>query len=350
MIRLRTPRLSPTAYRRITLLALFAIGFIIVTGAAVRLTGSGLGCPDWPTCDEGRVVAPLESHALIEFVNRTITGLVSVAVILAVLGSLWRVPRRRDLTWLSIGLVAGVLGQIVLGGITVLTDLHPVSVQGHFVLSMLLVWNAVVLHHRAGRADGGRRTIVIPGVTPLMARLARAVVVLTGAAIVAGTVVTGTGPHGGDEEARRFGFEIATVARIHGGLVLALLAITLLLAVQLRRHPSPARLTRAVELFLLLGVLQAAIGYIQYFSDVPVLLVGGHVLGAVLVWVAALRVDLATRTYVGSEVDGGVGDGVDDRLPVGAGMPGDRDEVLHAEQVGDARGLEHGALEGGRRL
>src|SRR5215203_3446626 len=92
------PRLSPLAYRRITLLALVALGFIIVSGAAVRLTGSGLGCPGWPNCDEGRLVAPLESHALIEFVNRTITGLVSVAVILAVLGSLWRVPRRRDLT------------------------------------------------------------------------------------------------------------------------------------------------------------------------------------------------------------------------------------------------------------
>ncbi|OWY59411.1 hypothetical protein B7486_74705, partial [cyanobacterium TDX16] len=105
---MRLPRSSPTAYRRITLAALLALCGIVVTGAAVRLTGSGLGCSDWPTCEDDRLVAPLEYHAMVEFVNRTITGFVSVAVILAVLGSLVRVPRRRDLTWWSLGLVAGV--------------------------------------------------------------------------------------------------------------------------------------------------------------------------------------------------------------------------------------------------
>lgn len=297
---MRLPRLSPATYRRITLLALVALGFIIVTGAAVRLTGSGLGCPDWPTCDQGRVVAPLESHALIEFVNRTITGLVSLAVIAAVLGSLVRTPRRRDLTWLSLGLVAGVIAQIVLGGITVLTDLHPASVQGHFVLSMVIVWNAVVLHHRAGQPDGERRALTPPGV----ARLARAVVVLSALAIVAGTVVTGTGPHGGDEQARRFGFAIASVARLHGVIVMVLLAVTLVLADQvLRRGRAPAAVGQAVEAFLVVAVLQAAVGYVQYFSDVPVLLVGAHVLGSVLVWIAAVHLDLSTRTPTTSVAD-----------------------------------------------
>ena len=128
--------LSPRAYRRVTLAALLALAFIIVTGGAVRLTGSGLGCPTWTSCEEGSLV-PVDAsstHAMIEFVNRTITGLVSVAVMLAVLGSLFRRPRRRDLTLLSLGLVAGVLGQIVLGGLTVLFELAPPFVMGHFLL------------------------------------------------------------------------------------------------------------------------------------------------------------------------------------------------------------------------
>ncbi|HEX6596096.1 MAG TPA: COX15/CtaA family protein, partial [Acidimicrobiales bacterium] len=109
---MQAPRITPAAYRRLTLVAAIAVGFIIVTGGAVRVTGSGLGCPDWPTCDDSRVVAPLEYHAMVEFVNRTITGLVSIAVILAVLGALFRTPKRRDLTWLSLGLIGGVLAQI----------------------------------------------------------------------------------------------------------------------------------------------------------------------------------------------------------------------------------------------
>src|SRR3954452_7181028 len=124
-------------YRRITCGALVAVTIIIVTGAAVRLTGSGLGCPDWPTCARGRVVAPFEYHAMVEFVNRTVTGLVSVAVALAVLGSLLRTPRRRDLTRWSLGLVAGVVAQIVLGGVTVLLELTPPIVMAHFVLSLV---------------------------------------------------------------------------------------------------------------------------------------------------------------------------------------------------------------------
>src|SRR3954471_23108157 len=113
---MRTPTLSPPAYRRVTLFALVALTFIVVTGGAVRLTGSGLGCPDWPTCARNRVVAPWEYHAMVEFVNRTITGLVSVAVMLAVLGSLVRRPRRKDLLWLSIRFVGGGVGANVLGG------------------------------------------------------------------------------------------------------------------------------------------------------------------------------------------------------------------------------------------
>ena len=148
---MRRFRLSPWAYRRIALLALLALAFIIVTGGAVRLTGSGLGCPDWPTCADGRVVAERSFHPMVEFVNRAITGVVSFAVILAVLGSVIRRPRRRDLILLSVGLVLGIVGQIVLGGETVKHDLAPPYVMGHFLLSLLLVWDAV------GAPPSGRR-------------------------------------------------------------------------------------------------------------------------------------------------------------------------------------------------
>ena len=284
----RFPRLSPRAYQRITLLALLALVFIIITGAAVRLTGSGLGCSDWPTCESNRIIAPAEYHAMIEFINRTITGLVSVVVIIAVLGSLVRTPRRRDLTWLSLGLVAGVIGQIVLGGLTVLFELRPPFVIGHFVLSMLLVWNAFVLHHRAGH-DGR------PGLplVPLRVRqLGRVLVVLASVAVLTGTVVTGTGPHGGDEKVSRLSFDITFVARIHSGVVWLFLIVAIATLLLLRRKGTAEIVDRRAKLLVAAIVVQGAIGYTQYFTGVPPLLVLLHVAGSIVVWLAALAFDL----------------------------------------------------------
>ena len=138
---MRRPTLSPTAYRRITLFALALLGIIVLTGAGVRLTGSGLGCSTWPSCEPDSFVPHDESgiHGTIESTNRYFTGLVSVGVVLAVAGSFFRVPRRRDLTWWSWTLVAGVVGQVVLGGLTVLFELSPPFVMGHFLLSAVLV-------------------------------------------------------------------------------------------------------------------------------------------------------------------------------------------------------------------
>ena len=284
----RSPRLSPRAYQRITLLALLALVFIIITGAAVRLTGSGLGCSDWPTCESNRIIAPAEYHAMIEFINRTITGLVSVVVIIAVLGSLVRTPRRRDLTWLSLGLVAGVIGQIQLGGLTVLFELRPPFVIGHFVLSMLLVWNAVVLHHRAGH-DGRPGLPLVP---QRIRQLGRALVVLASIAVLTGTVVTGTGPHGGDEKVSRLSFDITIVARIHSGVVWLFLIVAVATLVLLRRNGTSKLVDRRSKLLVAAIVAQGAIGYIQYFTGVPPLLVLLHVAGSVTVWIAALAFTL----------------------------------------------------------
>jgi cytochrome c oxidase assembly protein subunit 15 len=287
----RLPRLSPRAYQRITLIALVALVFIIVTGAAVRLTGSGLGCSDWPTCEENSLVAPLEYHAMIEFVNRLITGLVSAAVIVAVLGSLVRQPRRRDLTWWSLGLVAGVIGQIILGGLTVLFELRPPFVIAHFVLSMVLVWNAVVLHQRGRFAS----VASLPVVAPKVRALSRVLIVSASAVILTGTIVTGTGPHGGDEEVDRLSFSLEAVARVHSATVWIFLALTIVMLIVLRKTGAPASVDRHAWLLVGAIVVQGAIGYIQYFTGVPPWLVILHVFGSVVIWMTVLGFHLSLR-------------------------------------------------------
>lgn len=299
---MRTLRLSPSAYRRITLLALLALAFIIVTGGAVRLTGSGLGCPDWPTCARGRVVAEVSFHPMVEFVNRAITGLVSLAVILAVLGSLVRRPRRNDLIVLSLGLVLGIVAQIVLGGETVKHDLAPPYVMAHFLLSLLVVWDATVLHHRAGQEPGRTRPVVPPEILAM----ARLIVVSSMLTLFTGTIVTGAGPHAGDETARRLDFAVADVARFHGISVTFLVLVTAITLWRLRSAGAPADAVRRGNLLLATLVAQAAVGYTQYFTGVPALLVGVHLAGATAVWVAVLQFNLGLTRRVpvdGSDAD-----------------------------------------------
>ena len=305
--------ISPARYRHITLVALFLLAFIIVTGAAVRLTGSGLGCSDWPTCEEDQFVAEFDDlHAMVEFVNRVITGLVSLAVIAAVLGSMWRTPRRRDLTMWSWGLVAGVVAQIILGALVVREHLPPELVMGHFLVSMVLVWNAMVLYHRAGLPDDEVDTRDVGALRWHI----RSLSLLAGAVLVTGTFVTGAGPHSGADsreiedalEAQgvdldgldtseitvdRLPFDVSDVAQVHGVTVMTFLAVSVWLALRLRRGPSD--LFRSVQTLIFVLVTQAAIGYVQYFSDVPALLVGVHVAGSIAVWCAVLDLHLRSR-------------------------------------------------------
>lgn len=279
-------RLSPSAYRRITLVAAFLVGVIIITGGAVRLTGSGLGCPDWPNCEPGSLVpkGADNGHAMIEFVNRMITGAVSLAVIVCVLGSFVRDPRRRDLIWLSVGLVAGVLAQAVVGGLTVLFDLRPEFVMTHFLLSLVLLLDAIVLYKRAGEPHTRAQLAVDRRVRDL----GRAMFVMVCVVVFTGTIVTSTGPHGGDEEARRFGFDISNVARIHGISVMVFLALTLVTLAVIRRTQASEAVQTRLGAVLVVALMQAAIGYIQYFNDIPALLVGLHIAGATALWTAVV--------------------------------------------------------------
>ena len=301
--------MTPRTYSRLTRSALWALTVSVVRGGAVRLTGSGLGCSDWPRCEEDRFVADLEYHALVEFVNRLLTGAVSVAVILAVVGSLRRRPRRPDLVWWSFGLVAGVVAQIVLGGVLVLTDLDPRFTMGHFLLSMVLIWNAVVLDHRARDLDPTIAGGLVPRSQQMMIR---GISVVGAALLVTGTIVTGAGPHSGDVDAERLPFLVREVTRIHSFVAIGLLVLVVMTWRMLgSSFASGAVRGRAGRVALLL-VAQGTVGYVQYFTGVPVVLVGIHLLLASLTWIEIVGLHLAAVAPSAAER------AVDDRALVGS--------------------------------
>ena len=297
--------IAPERFAAIARWALWSLVAIVVTGSLVRLTGSGLGCSDWPTCEPGEFVPAADLHGWVEFGNRIVTGLVSLAVVVAVAASWWRRPRRGDLVWWSLGLVAGVVFQIGLGAVTVLTHLSPPIVMSHFLASQVLVSAAVVLQHRASWEP----PVAGSGAAPLpthVRTLAWLAATLTAAALWTGTVVTGTGPHGGDEHVERLQYALPSVARIHGITVAVLAAVTLLLALRVRRLAATqgdaamagatTEVGRRVRIVIGVMAAQAAIGYVQYFNELPVLLVALHVAGATLLTITMTRLVLAAET------------------------------------------------------
>jgi cytochrome c oxidase assembly protein subunit 15 len=291
--------LSDSSFLRISRISLVSLYAIIITGSLVRLTGSGLGCADWPQCSSTKFVDVSTGHAAIEQVNRLFTGVVSAAVIAAVLGSIFVTPRRRSLIWLSSGLVVGVLAQVILGAVVVLTGLNPWSNMAHFLVSLALVTTAVFLVEHAGATRAVDVVVVSDTKVPLRLvtkRLADLILGLCGLAIVLGTVVTGAGPHAGDENAIRLTFDLLSITRIHSTSVLLCVAATLIFLAQIRRNTSEwMRLKAKLEMFLAVAVAQGGVGYLQYFSGVPAQLVAVHVALAVAVWISALRLWIAVR-------------------------------------------------------
>jgi cytochrome c oxidase assembly protein subunit 15 len=288
------PRVRPERYSQVAAAALAMLCIIVLSGSMVRLTGSGLGCDDWPNCNSQKFVDVSSTHAAIEQLNRLFTGLVSLSVVLAVLMAYFRVPRRRDLVLLAWSLVAGVAAQIVIGGIVVLTGLHPLWNMAHFLVSMVLVTCAFLLERSSRLASVSRTWRTVPQ------GLRRVHVFLLGAAAVAittGTVVTATGPHAGDENAERLGFELRDVARVHSTSVIICVALLAWLMWRSARMQGRdvASLRQALGTFAFVAVLQGAIGYAQYFTGVPVLLVGLHIAGATAFWLAACNVAFAPR-------------------------------------------------------
>ena len=280
------PTVSQKSFRLVMGTALGSVCLIVFTGALVRLTGSGLGCSDWPRCNETKFVDVSTGHTMIEQVNRLFTGVVSASVIAAVLLSYFRKPRRTDLVKLSWGLIIGVLAQVVIGGIVVLTGLNPYANMAHFLVSILLITNAFVLYRRS-MSDAP--SIYLRRLASGHYSLLLALAVLSALAIVTGTVVTATGPHAGDEDAVRFGFALTNVARLHGVTVMATVAFIVFLAVKARKW-SDKRFSEAVQTLLIVACFQGAIGYTQYFTGVPVILVAAHIIGAVSFWLAICNV------------------------------------------------------------
>jgi cytochrome c oxidase assembly protein subunit 15 len=268
-------------------LLVFFQSALIVTGGAVRVTGSGLGCPTWPECTPGSYVpvpgqAEGALHAWIEFGNRLLTFVLLIvalaAVIIAVRLSSSSINKMR-IRSLALLQILGILGQGVLGGITVLTDLHPLTVAGHFMLSIFLISGAISLRYEMVGVNSQPATGIARLLLPIL-------VWNTLLVLIAGTVVTGSGPHAGDEQAERFNFDARVVSWLHADLVIALLVLTALLLL-ITRHSGLKVLHKRVGLFLAISLLQGVIGYVQYFTGLPVVLVALHLLGATLVWVSA---------------------------------------------------------------
>jgi cytochrome c oxidase assembly protein subunit 15 len=271
------------------------VAVIVVTGAAVRLTGSGLGCADWPDCSHGHLTPPLQFHSLVEFGNRMVTVLLTVVVAATVLAAFRRVPFRRDLAWLSVGLIGGVLLQAVMGGIVVYTKLNPYVVMVHFMASMPLIVDAVVLVHRAGRDySAGSAHPLVP--RPVLL-LSRGMVVLLALVLAAGTAVSGAGPHAGSSQgqlrAKRLPVPLRDMAELHSSLALVLVGVAVSLAVALHALDVPERVRRAGRILVIVLVAQAAVGYTQYFTHLPALLVEVHVAGATVLVVGTVQFLLA---------------------------------------------------------
>lgn len=271
---------------------------IVITGAAVRLTGSGLGCSTWPECTPGSYTptadqpeAPL--HAWIEFGNRLLTFLLLLNALVLIATIL---KRNRSLLKLGSIQILGIIAQALLGGITVLTGLNPATVAGHFMLSILLIAAATSL-----RARIFRNSAEVLQLKTLTKRLIRIMVILTFIVLTAGTIVTGSGPHAGDATAERFPFDARTVSWIHADLVIALfgVAISLLIAISVgESEPVKELLGRRVRIFLVAAIAQGGIGYLQYFTGLPELVVALHILGSVLVWLAAWNLAITGRVRI----------------------------------------------------
>lgn len=279
---------------------------IVVTGGIVRLTGSGLGCPTWPECVEGSFVPTSRQeeswHKMVEFGNRLLTFVLAALAIAAILGALawWRrrrragLPARGPIVALAAIPIVGTVVQAVLGGLTVLTGLNPWAVSAHFLISMVIIAGCVLLVVRSGEPDDQpMRTLVRTEVR----MLAWVLVIVTGIVVVLGVIVTGSGPHSGDVNiGSRLPVDARTVSTLHADAVLLFLGLTVGLLVVLRVIQAPARAQILTLSLLIVSLLQGVIGYAQYFTGLPWVLVAIHMLGACLVWVLAIFIALSMRT------------------------------------------------------
>ncbi|CAM5261875.1 COX15/CtaA family protein [Streptomyces fumanus] len=285
---------DPRTVRRSALAALVMAVVIVGTGGAVRLTGSGLGCPTWPKCTDDSLTTTSEMgfHGIVEFGNRMLTYVLCAAVGWAIIAARSQKPYRRSLTRLGWAQFWVVMGNAILGGIVVLVGLNPYTVAAHFLLSTALIAIATVMWQRTREGDTAPRLLVGASVRQLVWVLVGVCLAL----IAVGTVVTGAGPHAGDSsEVPRMPLDWETVTKLHAVLAWIVVTLTFALWFVLKAVDAPrGPLARTRDLFLIL-LAQGLIGYVQYFTDLPEVLVGLHMVGSCLVWIGAVRVLLALR-------------------------------------------------------
>ena len=274
--------------RRISLANLIAQSGIIVTGAIVRLTGSGLGCPTWPDCTPGSLIpvpGQVEGfHKYIEFGNRTLTFLVlTISIALFVFSLLYE--KRNIIVWSILPLI-GTLLQAILGGITVLTGLHPITVMAHFLLSIILVGISVkIYNYFNGQNDSRSLPKIVDNYVKIVTLVGLAVITL-------GTVTTGSGPHSGDELAARSNLDIRVIAWLHADTVLLFIGLIVGLLVITKLNSESNHLYKMTRTLFIICLLQGVIGYVQWFNNLPWVLVSFHVIGAVITWIAITNLAL----------------------------------------------------------
>jgi len=278
---------TPDLARRTAGVVCVVLGLVVVTGAAVRLTGSGLGCSTWPKCTDTDIHSATDLHGLIEFGNRVLSVVVFLAGI-AVLGLVTVRSRRRDLYGYVIALAAGYLGEAVIGGLSVLTRLNPLIVALHFILAIALLWVSIVVWRRFGTENVAPQ----PRVRSELRWLGRLLLAGSALVLVLGTLVTGTGPHAGSRVDNRLPFDRRDITALHSDAVLLLVGAVAVLLVLLHLTGAPALLRRRARVLFVTMVAQAAVGFIQYFGGLPAWLVGVHVAGATIFWVASLLLTL----------------------------------------------------------
>lgn len=317
---------SPRAVKAIALAAVVAYALLVVTGGAVRLTGSGLGCPDWPSCYQHRLTAAVSFHPMVEFLNRLVTVTVSVVSIAAFLMSLLREPRRRDILWPAAGLIGGLVAQIVLGGLVVLFKLNPYLVALHFLLTLVVLGTAILMYHRADVADEVAEERSVPSVSSDLRWLVRLLAGVLALTTVIGTVVTGSGPHAGGEGAKRIPLAFRSVAEAHSSIAWLLLGLTVASLFALHHAKAPDRVQRRARTFFELVVVQGALGYTQYFLHDAALVVEFHLAGVTCLWIALGALYLSLHSH-----------------PVAVGPPEEPSEG-HARSEATGAGLRRSAV------
>jgi cytochrome c oxidase assembly protein subunit 15 len=293
MSRLHTPTISPRQFRYVAAATVGCYVLLVITGGAVRLTGSGLGCPDWPSCYSHQLTAALKFHPLIEFSNRLVTVAVTIISLAALVAALLQTARRRDLTQLAALVVAGLFAQVVLGGLVVLFKLNPYLVALHFALTLAVLGVAIVLAHRAGINDG----TAVPLVGHDLIVLSRLVLGALGVLIAIGTTVSGAGPHAGAENTKRIAIAFRDIAELHSTAALFVIGLVLGTLFALHHAEAPPRVQRRAQLLLELLVLQGILGYTQYVLHDNAVVVEFHLAGATAVWSGAVRYYLALHEH-----------------------------------------------------